>query len=88
MGFYLTFVFDTILLSFLLLSIHSIQLDQSRALKVKNTLSQALYECVFQYIVDIVNRNGLDASSSASSALLRTNLLDIAGFGKFQHFQP
>lgn len=65
----------------------SIHLDVLRANKVRNSLSQSLYECVFQHIVNIVNKNSLGTSLGTSiindPTLSNINLLDIAGFGNY-----
>lgn len=58
---------------------HSIQLDVQGASKVKNSLSQSIYERLFEHIVGRVNENSLSATTG--SALMQINLLDIAGFG-------
>lgn len=60
--------------------IFSIDLSQTRANKMKQTLSKILFERVFDYVLSLVN-NILDDTSN--SCLLHLSMLDIAGFGNF-----
>lgn len=61
----------------ILFCFYSIDLNLSRANKLKQTLSKILFERVFDYVVSLVN----DISNNSSS--LQLKMLDIAGFGNF-----
>lgn len=59
-------------------------LSLSKANSVKSSFSKILYEHVFQDLMFVINSNL--SSTPQSHHKMKVNMLDIAGFGKFQFF--
>lgn len=64
----------------------SIDLNKIQAKKVKNSLTKMIYEHLFQEVVHLINnKNVMNNDTSSCSSLLHLNMLDLAGFGKYDH---